>query len=80
MLRSAESEALEVLLAGGVGALRDALAGVGERAGAFRLLAADAWVTYACERALEEADPATALRRILDGVGEESGKVEMRDG
>ena len=35
------------------------------RASAFRLLEADALVTYACEAALETEDPEGALRRIL---------------
>jgi hypothetical protein len=35
------------------------------RESAFQLLAADALVTYACEAALEEADPPAALRTIL---------------
>ncbi len=39
------------------------------RASAFRLLEADALLTYACEAALESDDPATALRRTLAAVG-----------
>jgi hypothetical protein len=35
------------------------------RQSAFHLLAADALVTYACEAALDEADPSAALRTIL---------------
>ena len=35
------------------------------RESAFQLLAADALVTYACEAALEQADPSAALRAIL---------------
>lgn len=35
------------------------------RASAFRLLEADALLTYACEAALEREDPEPALRRIL---------------
>ncbi len=35
------------------------------RESAFQLLAADALVTYACEAALEEANPPAALRTIL---------------
>jgi hypothetical protein len=35
------------------------------REGAFRLLEADALLTYACEAALEHDDPEAALRRIL---------------
>jgi len=47
-------------------ALDDARANPGRvRESAFHLLAADALVTYACEAALDEADPSTALRTIL---------------
>lgn len=35
------------------------------RASAFRLLEADALITYACETALDAEDPEGALRRIL---------------
>jgi hypothetical protein len=35
------------------------------RASAFRLLEADALITYACEAAIETEDPEGALRRIL---------------
>lgn len=35
------------------------------RASAFRLLEADALITYACEAALDTEDPGGALRRIL---------------
>ncbi|MDF2697623.1 MAG: hypothetical protein K0S65_6006, partial [Labilithrix sp.] len=35
------------------------------RDSAFRLLEADALLTYACEAALERDDPETALQRIL---------------
>jgi hypothetical protein len=49
-------------------ALRDALSGEGERRGAFRLLAADAYVTYACEVALDSQDPTAALERVVEGV------------
>jgi hypothetical protein len=49
-------------------ALRDALARRGERGGAFRLLAADAWITWAAEAALDAPDPEAALLEILDEV------------
>jgi hypothetical protein len=39
------------------------------RESAFRLLEADALLTYACEAALEAEDPAGALRRILLAAG-----------
>jgi hypothetical protein len=35
------------------------------RESAFRLLEADALLTYACEAALEAEDPEAALRRVL---------------
>jgi hypothetical protein len=35
------------------------------RASAFRLLEADALITYACEAALDAEDPEGALRRVL---------------
>jgi acyl-homoserine lactone acylase PvdQ len=47
-------------------ALDEARANPGRvRESAFHLLAADALVTYACEAALDEADPSAALRTIL---------------
>ena len=49
-------------------ALRSALAREGKRRGAFRLLAADAWITYACEAALADEDPETQLNKVLAGV------------
>jgi hypothetical protein len=58
----------EELLARARTALRDALAGEGERRGAYRLLAADAYVTYACDLALDSRDPTAALERVVQGV------------
>ena len=49
-------------------ALKGALAREGERKGAFRLLAADAWITYACEAALAADDAEAELRSVLDEV------------
>lgn len=47
-------------------ALDRALAPAGRpRRGAFDLLAADGFLTYACEAALEEEDPADALDGLL---------------
>jgi hypothetical protein len=61
---------LEVLLAAGRERLEDAMARPGRvRESAFRLLEADALVTYACEAALEADDPESALRRILSVIG-----------
>ena len=48
--------------------LRDALGREGERGGAFRLLAADAWVTWACEEALGAPDPEAELLQVLEEV------------
>ena len=39
------------------------------RESAFRLLEADALLTYACEAALEHEDPVAALRGIVAAVG-----------
>ena len=39
------------------------------RESAFRLLEADALLTYACEAALETEGPDAALRRILQVIG-----------
>jgi hypothetical protein len=39
------------------------------RESAFRLLEADALLTYACEAALDAEDPQGALRRILSAIG-----------
>jgi hypothetical protein len=36
-----------------------------DRAAAFDLLLADAWITYACEAAIEGEDPDAALDRIV---------------
>lgn len=52
-------------------ALRLALEGGGrERSGAFDLLAADGFLTYAAELALEEADPTSTLRDLVRRFGE----------
>jgi hypothetical protein len=56
----------ELLAAEGVARLHLARSRLGrERTSAFRLLEADALVTYACEAALQGDDPEGALRRIL---------------
>ena len=43
------------------------------REAAFRLLAGDAFLTYACETALEEVDPGTVLEELLARVGRRFG-------
>ena len=54
----------------GVSRLDDARARPGRvRESAFRLLEADALLTYACEAALEADDPEAALRRVLSAIG-----------
>jgi len=55
-------------------ALRDALAREGERGGAFRLLAADAWITWASEEALGTEDPEARLLDVLREVLRASGE------
>lgn len=57
----------------GVRALREALERSGrDREAAFRLLAADAFLTWACEAAVElEEEPRPALRQLLDRVAAE---------
>lgn len=64
---------LDRLVDHALGELDVALAGTGERRGAFDLLAADALVTYACERAAEEDDPEEALLRVLRRVARQDG-------
>ena len=39
-----------------------------DREAAFQLLAADAYVTYACEAAADEDDPGSALAAVLEHV------------
>lgn len=57
------------LAAGGTEALRRSLTGdEGSRETAFRLLAADALLTYACEAALDEADGGGQLEARLREV------------
>lgn len=63
----------ERLTDAGIRALGRALAsGSRLRASAFDLLAADGLITYACEAALESADPDAALVRIVDRVARAS--------
>lgn len=63
----------EALLEAGVTALERALAGGGERGGAFDLLAADAWLTYACEHAASAAKPEPVLLHIVERLGRRAG-------
>jgi hypothetical protein len=58
----------EQLTGAALAALERALAGVGERKGAFDLLAADGLLTYACERAVSAADPEAELLAIVERV------------
>ncbi len=58
-----------VLEARGLAALSDALAQPGRnRESAFRLLAADAYLTFACEAILDLPDPESALTDLLHRV------------
>jgi hypothetical protein len=60
----------EVLAAEAARRLAAARARLGRvRESAFRLLEADALITYACEAALEREDPEDALRRLLVSTG-----------
>lgn len=60
---------VEPLLRRGLAALSGARARTGpNREGAFRLLAADAYLTYACEAAAESDEPGAALEEILSRV------------
>jgi hypothetical protein len=63
---------LEELLAAATAALGDACGGIGERRGAFRLLAADAYLTWACEAALELEDSAAHLRDMTLAVARDA--------
>lgn len=63
----AEPALHERLMRAGLAALERAAARPGRvRESAFHLLAADALLTYACEAALESADPESALLRTLE--------------
>jgi hypothetical protein len=60
----------DILAAEGVTRLDAARSQLGRvRESAFRLLEADALITYACEAALDCEDPEGALRRILVTTG-----------
>lgn len=60
----------EALAREAASALTETLRGLGSgREGAFHLLAADAWATYACEVAADETDVPRALERVLELLG-----------
>jgi hypothetical protein len=61
------------LAAAAEAALERALAGEGERRGAYDLLSADALITYACERAAAAADPEAELLRLIGRIGNRDG-------
>jgi hypothetical protein len=63
-----EGDPAELSTREGMRLLARAVAGEGERRGAYDLLAADALLTYACEAAARAADPEAALLRILENV------------
>ena len=56
----------EQLAEAGLAALAEVIAGVGARASAVRLLAADALLTFACEAAAEEGGG--ALERLTEAL------------
>lgn len=61
----------EALAEAGAAALDEAMAlPADDRASAFRLLAADALLTWACEAAAGAADPRDALERVLERVAD----------
>ena len=72
-LGSAAGEPGIALTEAGMAALARALAGRGERGGAYDLLAADALLTYACEWAASAPDPEAELRRIVARIGRAGG-------
>ena len=60
----------EALAREAASALTETLRRLGSgREGAFHLLAADAWATYACEAAADETDVPRALERVLELLG-----------
>ena len=63
----------DLLTEAGATALERALAGGGERGGAFDLLAADALITYACEAAASATDPEAELLGILERLARRGG-------
>ena len=68
-----DGEPLEGLTRRGVAELERARSAPGRvRASAYHLLAADALLTYACEAALDAADPSAAMEAIIrKAAGEE---------
>jgi len=67
-----EAEAVDISSLVGLGqaALKRSLTAKGkERRAAFDLLAADAFITYACEHAARASDVDSAFVQILDSVG-----------
>jgi len=67
-----EGEPVEGLTRRGIAELDRARSAPGRvRASAYHLLAADALLTYACEAALEAADPAAAMEAIIRAAARE---------
>ncbi len=65
------SSVAEALARAGTAALAEAIAlPPGERDAAFRLLAADALLTWACEAAAGAPDPRAMLERVLEQVAD----------
>ncbi len=63
-----DGDPVELLADAGARGLKRAIGGDGERGGAYDLLAADALLTYACERAAATPDPEAELLRVLARV------------
>jgi hypothetical protein len=69
----ADGPLVDTLTEAGMWMLERAMTTTGKaRDSAFLLLSADALLTYACEAAAEDGDPARALRSVLDRVGARS--------
>jgi hypothetical protein len=68
-----EGDPVALLADAGALTLERAIAGEGERAGAYDLLSADALLTYACERAAAAPDPEAELLRILARMARKGG-------
>ena len=70
-LEEGEAVERETLTTSGISSLGRALGRRGrDRTAAFHLLAADAFITYACESGALEADPRAALGELLTRIGE----------
>ncbi len=71
-LASTLRDAPDDLVEASVAALDRAQSQAGDRSGAEPLLTADALITYACQRALEDERPERVWTRLLERIGQES--------